>query len=129
MFFLNNYIFSFHGCPKCLPDRDKDLPLASKTAGEAYLRTRDRTHYLQQKGYTVTEKWECELKKDLEQNPNMKAFFKQEQLTMPLDPREALMGGRTNATVLTYTTKPGERINYVDVCSLYVFFIFLNFVF
>ena len=114
-------LFSFHGCPKCIPDRDKELPLTSKTAGEAYIQTMDRRHFLEQRGYSLTEKWECELNAELEQDRAMRVFFKSQQLVTPLDPREALMGGRTNATVLTYTIKDGEKINYADVCSLYVF--------
>ena len=95
------------------------LPLANKTAGEAYAKTLDRRLYLEQQGYTVTEKWECELKKELQRDLAMKNFFKQQQhLIAPLDPRDALMGGRTNATVLRYNIKDGEKIRYVDVCSL-----------
>ena len=37
----------------------------------------------------------------------------------PLNPRDAFYGGRTNATKLYYKAKPGKKIMYVDVCSLY----------
>ena len=36
-----------------------------------------------------------------------------------LKPRDALYGGRTNAFVLYYKCKIGEKIKYVDFCSLY----------
>nr|XP_023024974.1 uncharacterized protein LOC111513046 [Leptinotarsa decemlineata] len=40
---------------------------------------------------------------------------------LPLNPRDAFYGGRTDATKLYYKCKEGEKIKYVDVCSLYPF--------
>ena len=94
----------------------------NKTAGEAYARTVDRRQYLEQHGYVVEEMWECELKTKMARDRAMNAFFKDQDFISRLDPREALMGGRTNATVLRCSVKDGEKIHYVDVCSLYVSF-------
>ena len=38
---------------------------------------------------------------------------------MPLNPRDAFFGGRTNLTNLTYDLKPGEKGRYVDFVSWY----------
>lgn len=50
--------------------------------------------------YTVVEKWECDLREELKDNPEMKEFFTGIKIPEPLDPRESFYGGRTNATVL-----------------------------
>jgi len=86
---------------------------------------------------------ECDLKKEIEENDKMKDFFACVKLLEPLNPREgnlwqikliynyinmifaAFYGGRTNATKLYHKIRrskngqPLERIDYIDVCSLY----------
>ena len=49
----------------------------------------------------------------------MKKFFEECQVPEPLDPREALYGGRTNAIKLYHKPTNGEELDYVDICSLY----------
>jgi len=49
----------------------------------------------------------------------MADFFKSVKLVEPMDAREAFYGGRTNAIKLYHFCEEGERIDYVDVCSLY----------
>ena len=49
----------------------------------------------------------------------MKDYFENVDIRDPLDPREAFFGGRTNATFLKKTCGEGERIDYLDICSLY----------
>ena len=75
------------------------------------------TAHLGQKG----EMWECELLRQMKTNLDIKEFFDLQSIQEPLDPRAGFYGGRTNATKLYYKTAPGEKIGYVDVCSLYPF--------
>ena len=70
-------------------------------------------------GYRVRVMWECELKRELNANPEMKAFFNTVELNAPMDPREAFYGGRTNCRKMYHKCGPGEQIKYADVCSLY----------
>lgn len=90
-----------------------------KTAEEAFQRTIQRKIHLESLGYTLIEKWECDLRKELEANKEMDAFFKSVNIMDPIGPREAFYGGRTNAIKLYHKCQGGEQIDYVDVCSLY----------
>ena len=62
----------------------------------------------------MIEKWECELKKELAENMEMKEYFDKCTFAEPLEPRKALFGGRTNATKLFHEAQEGEKIKYVD---------------
>ena len=95
------------------------LPVNGLTADEAYQLTLDKKGYLEQQGYEVIEKWECQLLKELRQDPEMKAFFDAQQMQEPLNPRNGFFGGRTNAVKLYHKVAEGEKIGYVDICSLY----------
>ena len=68
-------------------------------------------------GYNLVEVYECDIQKDV-------AFKKYRKtnnvdIVMPLNPRDAFFGGRTNVTKLTYDFKPGEKGRYNDFVSLY----------
>lgn len=109
----------YHGCPKCLPKRNSHTVNAGVTAEEAYQRTIARRQDIEARGYTVVEKWECELKQELKTNLEMKDYMDNLKLVTPLEPREAFYGGRTNAVKLYHQCQNGEKIRYIDVCSLY----------
>lgn len=57
------------------------------TAREAYTRTVERRKFLEDQGYNVVEMWECDLKKELESNCEMKEFFAGLKHVEPLNPR------------------------------------------
>lgn len=61
-------------------------------------------------------KWECELDKELKNNPEMLEFFEAHDLVEPMSARSALFGGRTNALRLYHKCLEGEFIFYRDVC-------------
>lgn len=63
------------------------------TAQEAYERTIHRRKFIENMGYTVVEKWECQLARELQENEEMKAFFNSIKHIDPLDPRDAFYGG------------------------------------
>uniref|UniRef100_A0A915II29 Uncharacterized protein n=1 Tax=Romanomermis culicivorax TaxID=13658 RepID=A0A915II29_ROMCU len=54
----------WHGCPTCIPKRFHTIADGRK-AEEAFQATIKRKKFLEGKGYTLTEKWECELRKEL----------------------------------------------------------------
>ncbi|XP_052691944.1 uncharacterized protein LOC128169970 [Crassostrea angulata] len=65
--------------------------------------------------------WEHDYDKLLEEDPDAKAFVANLDLTDRLDPRDSLMGGRTNGCVLYKRASQGTQIKYVDFTSLYPF--------
>lgn len=72
-------------------------------------------------GYNLIKIKECEFDAELSSNFEMSEFIK--TLTHlkedKLEIRDCYYGGRTNATKLYYKCKEGEKIRYLDVCSLY----------
>ena len=72
--------------------------------------TLEKIHYLKEQGFHVIEMWECELKKEMEHDEDMKRYFEEHELVDPLQPRDAFYGGRTNAAKLLYVCKEDEEI-------------------
>lgn len=109
----------YHGCLRCFGNQMGKKLATGLTAGEAYYRTCQRIDYFQKAGYAVHEIWECRVKEMLNNDPEMKQFYDNLTLRKPLEHRDALYGGRTNAVRLYYKARGAEKIKYVDVCSLY----------
>ena len=63
----------------------------------------------------MTVKWECEFRKEIEDNAVLQTFIANLNVENPLDPREAFFGGRTNAAVLFYECGDDEQIKYADI--------------
>lgn len=63
--------------------------------------------------------WECEFKKLVNENIDLKNFINNCDIKDPLKPRDALFGGRTNSIKLHHRCKAGEKIRYYDFTSLY----------
>ena len=68
-----------------------------------------KTDTLRRKGHVVIEKWECEFRKDVEADEELKAFFDEYELYFPF-------GGRTNAIV---PHRQVANIRYVNFTSLH----------
>ena len=81
--------------------------------------TKKKTDVLRKAGYTVKEEWECNFKRKLAVDPELQDMIKDLEWTAPLDPKEALFGGRTGLSCCYHKTVHGERIDYVDYTSLY----------
>ena len=79
----------------------------------------EKTEYLKREGYNVVEMWECDIRRELKEDEDMKHYFDHYHLTDPLEPRDALYGGRTNASKLYHCCEGDEQIKYVDFTSLY----------
>lgn len=84
-------LFSYHGCKKCVKNQNTMSADRYMTCREAYDRTVDRANYLKSRGYEIVEMWECELKEQIQNNPEMKSFFEGFRFKdMPLNPRNGI---------------------------------------
>ena len=84
---------AFHGCTKCFRNRDNKLPKSDLTAEDAYQATMKKQNDLEDAGFHVVTAWECDVRQELRENPEMKAFFVGIVLQEPLEPRDAFYGG------------------------------------
>ncbi|XP_018577064.1 uncharacterized protein LOC108915498 [Anoplophora glabripennis] len=113
----------FHGCPTCFKcNRDAPMPEdPSQTLNTRHETTRAKIQRLRDLGYEVVEMWECEFRRLMAQDGQIEDYTTNHPLVTltPLNPRDAFFGGRTGNTVEYYKCGPGEKIKYVDVCSLY----------
>ena len=114
-------ILEFHGyflhCHEaCYPRRATVNPVRSLTMQELRQKTRLKTDTLRSKGHVVIEKWECEFRKDVEADEEMKAFFEGYEPYFPIKPHDVFFGGRTNAIVLH---RQEADIRYVNFTNLY----------
>ncbi|XP_018570577.2 uncharacterized protein LOC108910461 [Anoplophora glabripennis] len=113
----------YHGCPSCFKC-NRGEPLQDNPAETMDLRhesTISKTDRLKNLGYEVIEMWECQFRKMLQDNDELRVYSGGHPLVTltPLNPREAFYGGRTGNTRTYYKCQQGEKIKYVDVCSLY----------
>ena len=110
----------FHGCPHCFSENTCN-PIYRVLNSTLLLRTVKRQKTIQQvmPDYKIHAIWGHEWE-ELKKTDQVKDFLAKLELSEPLNPREALYGGRTNALKLYYKcSEPGEKINYIDYTSLY----------
>ena len=109
----------YHGCVNCFDMNDYNCVLKESFKNLA-AKTRRFTNLLKLNGYKVVEKWECEY---LNEKKNAKAYLHESKIfflkSLPLDPKDALFGGRTSPACLKYSVKENEKIMYLDFTSLY----------
>jgi hypothetical protein len=89
------------------------------TMAELYQRTLEKKHYLESLGDYYISTWEWEFDREILDNIDNKSFVDKVNYVTPLEPREAFLGGRTEAFKLYHEAKGNEAINYYDVTSLY----------
>ncbi|XP_052813916.1 uncharacterized protein LOC128240969 [Mya arenaria] len=89
--------------------------------GELYAKTREKQQFIEENGYTYTSIWECDFKRDMAKNEDMKKYIQSLELVSPLEPRDAFFGGRTEGFQLYEESSPAKQIKYYDVTSLYPF--------
>ncbi|XP_062570462.1 uncharacterized protein LOC134232499 [Saccostrea cucullata] len=108
----------WHGCPTCYPSLQTEThPHRTQfTYQELHEGTLRRTAVLEEMGYNVRSIWEHDFDQQVQRDVSLQHFVRDLDIPDPLNPREALYGGRTNATRL-YCEEGDMR--YVDVCSLY----------
>lgn len=84
-----------------------------------YELTKKKTAMLRAAGYKVIEEWECNFKRKLASDVNLQAMVKDLSWVSPLNPKDALFGGRTGNSSCYHKTNKNENIDYVDSTSLY----------
>jgi hypothetical protein len=99
------------GCLNCYA-RDTVNPVKGKTMHDLHQDTVKKAAYLKEHGFNMMEVWECQIKRELERDEEMKEYFNQYEMTDPLEPRHALYGGRTNAARLYHHCEGDEKIRY-----------------
>ena len=77
---------------------------------QLYEDTMEKICYLENQGFEVKRKWECELAKEMKQDEDMAAYFEEYDIVDPLQPRDAFYGGRTNAAKLFHECQDDEEI-------------------
>ena len=77
---------------------------------QLYEDTKEKVTYLEKQGFRVIEKWECQLRKEMEHDEEMRRYFEEHELVDPLQARDAFYGGRTNASTLFYECQDDEEI-------------------
>jgi hypothetical protein len=92
----------WHGCPDCYPNLATEMHphRVQKTYQDLYRETGRRAKALEEQGYTVVSIWEHEFDRLVRQNPQLHQFIQDLDIQDPLNPRDALYGGQTNATRL-----------------------------
>jgi len=93
---------------------------------ERRMATESRTEHLRNLGYTVIEKYECEVRKQLKEDPNLLQKVLKHPIIASgkLEPRDALYGGRTGCSRLYKKFEGDEEGAFADVVSMYPFAMF-----
>lgn len=112
----------WHGCPTCYSQSEKRrirVPRTNQTLDELYALTRKKERFIKSLGMTLVTMWEHEFEQLLLENREVSDFAASLDIQDRLNPREAFFGGRTNAAKLYHKVGEGEKIHYLDFCSLY----------
>lgn len=104
----------FHGCQKCYTPTTFNT-VRQLTMRSIYIGHCIRIKFLKSQLSSLVEIWECDYNKI--EDPQLDLIKQTTQ--EPLNPRDAMFGGRTNAIRLHCRANEGEKINYVDFTSLY----------
>ena len=126
----SNTVFEFagcfyHGCSLCTRP-DSRFPLNNLTFRDLNAKFANTVGYLKNRGFNVQVMWECEWKRT-KQEPETAALLKEiyEYVpdASPIDPQDALYGGRTGASSI-YFPRPREsakthQVDGLDFNSLY----------
>ena len=118
---LDYYGCFWHGCPVCFTTQRHQikLPRTGQSLEELWTLTKKREQCIKALGIEHITIWEHQFHELLRSNETANTFVKSLDLQERLNPRDAFYGGRVNATQLYYKANTGEKINYLDVCSLY----------
>nr|CAD2188351.1 unnamed protein product [Meloidogyne enterolobii] len=110
----------WHGCKNCYTDKNFILP-NGKTAEKQRELDKKRLEIIKGLGVKVKVYWECDIRKMLSVDIEMRRSFKKYQDDGPINIRSAFYGGRTGPLKLFHRAEPGQKISYFDVTSLYPF--------
>ncbi|XP_037915062.1 uncharacterized protein LOC119653974 [Hermetia illucens] len=114
----------YHGCPDCFKFNSSDIIKGSKcdTLSQRHESTMKKMSAIRKNGYNLEYIWECDFKDFLKRNPAVDKQITEDlaYFTLPLTPRDAVYGGRTEV-FRTYAkiNAQNEIIRYLDFTSLY----------
>ena len=111
-------------CSRC---EDVDVPCTGTACGlrevvfqgQDTARTFGKWLFSSQHKYFKTVCHNMKFRETYRNDPELRHYLQNLDITDRLDPRESFFGGRTNASQLYYRTKEDEKIEYVDFTSLY----------
>ena len=86
-----------------------------------YQHTLTRYEAIREAGYELIVQWECKWQNFKEECEDMRGFEQGLRIVLRLEPRDAFIGGRTEAIQLHADTEEDEEIRYLDFTSLYPF--------
>ena len=111
----------YYGFPVCYTDRKQINPFNGMTMSEMYERTFNCLAEIKKKGYNVEYIWEHEFDAKIKNDKEYKKVIESLHPYDPIDPREAISGGRCNAINIAYdvTKNSNKEIKFIDICSLY----------
>ena len=89
--------------------------MLQRKMADLYDETMARECSLKYQGWHVESIWECQYKGMKAQDESLRDYAEQFGVPPPLNPRDAFMGGRTNATQLICEAPPGAVIRYYDI--------------
>lgn len=113
-------VYQFHGCPDCFHPYSYN-ELTDCRFYQLYEQMVQNTNDLIVTGYNVFEMWECDfIRTKCLMRSRIKAN-KKFYHAIPLNPRDALFGGRTSPSCLYKECNENEKIFYVDFTLLHPF--------
>ena len=80
---------------------------------QLYKDTVRKVKYLNECGFEVEQKWECELAKERKGDEEMKQFFEEHEIVDPLQPRDAFYGEAYECREIIPPV-PGQREDQVS---------------
>ena len=125
----NKTIYEFHGCywHGCTTCYNKTTfnKVLQIPQYAVYIRHTERINFIKasMKDYTLIEIWEHEWDSIIKSDINLKNYLLNQTVEDPLNPRDALYGGRTQCYKLYHLCNEAENeeIRYIDYTSLYPF--------
>jgi hypothetical protein len=118
------YVYEFYGCffhgHIDHISRSTSHPYKKCKMGVVYDDTMERLSSLRNSGYHVVTMWECEFENILKTDDGVRQVVDSFNITPPLNPRDGLFGGRTNAVKLYYEVNEDESIRYYDI-KVYIY--------
>lgn len=121
----NKTIYEFHGClwhgcQKCYSSNTWNK-IKQKTMGSIFESHCKRIKFIKQalSSYKLVEIWECDFDSKIKNDIEYQRFIKSNPVSIPLIPRDALYGGRTNALKLYHKCVLNQKTKYIDYTSLY----------
>ena len=111
----------WHGCKKCYKS-DTWNPVKKELMGTTFKKHMERINYLitTLNECKLIEIWQCDFDNEKKNNFELVYFLTNIcNISEPINPRDALFRGRTNALKLYYKCNTNEQIKYCDFASLY----------